>query len=169
MDLSGFIYGYNKVSDNKIDFCDFSFEKAESRDFRLTKGNVLLSLKEGEDGKICECSLYLIKLNEKGKDSETIAYDSSEFISMLRSTLQAYCGYDANTADTLIEEFSLNKSDTFLKQGELTKTQDNFYFVFYSTKLTSSMSVCNKYLQEIEPTQKPVSKPAYGEDVAIDE
>lgn len=163
MDLSGFIYEYNKVGKDNIDFIDFSFEKGENREFKLIYDNLLLSLKEDDEGKICQCTVMLTKLTEKGEQRENLDRDTAEFLSMLKSVVQAYCSYDENSSERLIKEFSLDKGDTYLKQGELTKTQDNFYFVYYSTELSSAMTVYNTYLCEIEPTQKPVSKPAYGE------
>lgn len=167
MDLSGFIYQYNKVSSDKIDFCDFSFEKDENRDFKLIHNNLLLSLKESDDGKICQCSLMVTKLSETGEKSESINKDTGEFLSMLKSVVRSYCSYDENSTQKLMEEFSLDKSDTYLKQGELTKKQGNFYFVYYSTELSSTMTIYNTYLREIEPTKKPVSKPNYGESIGI--
>lgn len=168
MDLSGFIYEYNKIAEDTIDFSDFSFEKDENREFKLIKGNIFLTLKEGEKGKICQCSLGIVKLNQKGEKSQSLTSDTEKFLVMLKNTLQAFCGYDINTSEKLIDEFMLGNETTYSNLGELTKTMDNFYFVYYSTELTSSMTIYNKYLCEIEPTEKPLSKPAYGEYIGAD-
>ncbi|MBR2893931.1 MAG: hypothetical protein IKB94_08770, partial [Clostridia bacterium] len=63
--------------------------------------------------------------------------------------------YDRYSAEALLGEFSLGEPSTFLKEGELTKKQDNFYFVYYSTPLVCQVMIYNTYLTEIEPTSKP--------------
>ncbi|MBQ7294690.1 MAG: hypothetical protein IJW86_00685 [Clostridia bacterium] len=158
MDLSGFVASYNEVADSDIDLTDFIFIQQESREFKLINGNVLLTLKEAPDGKIMECRVMMTKLNEKGEQSENISADSKKFLSILKNTLQTFCSFDRYAADAIIGEFSLGELSSFLKEGELTKQQGNFYFVYYSTPLVCQVTVYNTYLSEIEPTEKPVSK-----------
>ncbi len=158
MDLSGFIDNYNEVSDSDIDFTDFIYTTGESREFKLIKDNVLLTLKEAPDGKISECRVMMTKLSENGEQSKNISTDSKKFLSILKNTLEAFCSYDMYTAEALIGEFSLGELSAFLKEGELTKTQDNFYFIYYSTPVVCQMMIYNTYLKEIEPTKKPTQR-----------
>ncbi len=160
MDLSGFIENYNKVADSEITFTDFIYTTGESREFKLIKDNVLLTLKEATDGKISECRVMMTKLSENGEQSKNISTDSKNFLFILKNTLEAFCSYDRYSAEALIGEFSLNELSGFLKEGELTKKQDNFYFVYYSTPLVCQVMIYNTYLTEIEPTKKPVSRNA---------
>ncbi len=159
MDLGSFIYNYNSVSQQDIDFTDFFFEKAEKRELKLINGSVLLTLKEASDGKIEQCRVMLTKVTQNGEVNENLSADCISFRNILKSTIEAFCGFDETTAEALIREFGLESEGAFLKEGELTKKQGSFYFVYYSTSLTSQMMIYNTYLTEIEQTEKPVSKP----------
>ncbi len=159
MDLGGFIYNYNSVSQKDIDFADFFFQKAEMRELKLIDGSVLLTLKEASDGKIEQCRVMLTKVTQDGKSIENLSDDCINFLSILKSSIEAFCGFDETAAETLISEFGLESESDFLKEGELTKRQSSFYFVYYSTSITSQMMIYNTYLTEIEQTEKPVSKP----------
>lgn len=158
MDLSGFIYNYNKTSEDEIDLTDFFFAEGSIREFKMICDNTLLTLKEAPDGKISECRVMMTKLNESGVQRNDINVSSEEFLSILKNTLMAYCHYDENSARELMNEFLLNEPDTFIKEGELTKRQGEYYFVYYSTQLVCQMMIYNTYLTEIEPTQKPKTK-----------
>ncbi len=159
MDLGGFIYNYNSVAQKDIDLADFFFQKAETRELKLIDGSVLLTLKEASDGKIEQCRVMLTKVTQDGKNSENLSADCINFLSILKSSIEAFCGFDETTAETLIGEFCLESESDFLKEGELTKRQGSFYFVYYSTSITSQMMIYNTYLTEIEQTEKPISKP----------
>ncbi len=168
MDLSGFVYNYNEVSAAKTELTEFFFEDGEIREFKLIKDNILLTLKEGPDGKISECRVMMTKLNENGEESKNVSIDSKNFLYILKNTLRAFCGYDENSAEAIIDEFSLNEPGNLMKEGELTKKQGNFYFVYYSTQLVCQMMVYNTYLTEIEPTEKPAKSITNPETTAYE-
>lgn len=158
MDLSGFIENYNEVAEDEIAFTDFIYAPGENREYKLIRDNILLTLKEAPDGKICECRVMMTKLTKNGEQSKNISTDSKNFLYILKNTLQTFCFYDRYSAEALMGEFSLGEPSSLLKEGELTKKHDNFYFVYYSTPLVCQVMIYNTYLTEIEPTSKPGSR-----------
>ena len=155
MDLSGFVCNYNEVSADSISITDFIFRKGEIREYKLIKGNILITLKEAPDGKICECRVMMLKLGADGERSKSLLSDGEDFYAETINVIEAFCHYDMNSAEKLAGEFSLSRDADFLKEGELNKKQDNFYFVYYSTPLVCQMMIYDTYLTEIETTQKP--------------
>ncbi len=155
MDLSGFVYNYNEVSDDSISITDFIYRKDEVREYKLTDGNILITLREAPDGKIGQCRIMLLKLGEDGEISKSLSSDGEIFYDQTIKVIQAFCHYDRYSAEKLAGEFSLSKDADFLIEGELTKKQDSFYFVYYSTALVSQIMIYNTYLAETEITKKP--------------
>ena len=155
MDLSGFVHNYNKVTGEKTAITDFIFREEEITEYKLIKNNILITLKEAPDGKICECRVMLLKKGEDGEVSRSLAADSESFVDEVINTLQAYCAYGRYSAEALAGEFSIRRDADFMQEGELTKKQDKFYFVYYSTALVSQIMVYDTYLTEIETTRKP--------------
>ena len=150
MDLSGFIYRYNKISDNKAELTDFYFDESDTS-YVLIRDKVLLRLIAGGDGRIKECRLTLAKATSDKEMSENII----SFRQAASKAMQSFCEYPQDTAEGILGDFCLYQDESFLKEGELTKKQGNFYFVFYSTSVACQLRICNLYLTEIEPTKKP--------------
>ena len=157
MDLSGFVYNYNKVSAQSVELTDFFMYYEDKNDFSLLKDNILLTVCHNAGGSIEQCRIMMLKKDENGNTAD-ISTDAKSFAAMFKNTLQSYCGFDLTTAEKITEEFSLSDLQTYLKEGELTKTQDRFYFVFYSDSLACQMSIYDTYLKEIESTKKPSVK-----------
>ncbi len=155
MDLSGFIHNYNEVTNGNTAITDFIYRKDENSEYKLIKGNILITLKEASDGKICECRVMMLKLDEKGQRSNSLLSDGEAFYAEIINVIEAFCHYDGYSAEKLAGEFALGKNADFLKEGELTKKQDNFYFVYYSTPLVCQMMIYDTYLTKIETTKKP--------------
>lgn len=155
MDLSGFVYNYKEEAGCEISITDFIFREQTPTEYKLIKENILISLKEAPDGKICECRVMLLKRGEDGEVSRSLLSDSEKFIGEVINIFQAYCAYDRHSAKALAGEFSLVKGADLMREGELTKQQDKFYFVYYSTVLVSQVTVYDTYLTEIETTKKP--------------
>lgn len=156
--LVSFTDAYNKFSVNKLSLSDFIFDQADKTYSAIVDSSVILNLKEGNDGKIHTCRVLIDKSNNISNQHKT------DFTQVLKYTVMAFCDCDKDTAEKIILDFSLQDYETFLKQGELTLMKDNFCFIYYSNEISSEVRIINTYLQKIEVTEKPVSKPYYGED-----
>lgn len=166
MDLSGFIYGFNRVSDDEIDFDDiYSYTDEDDNVFEIfiedDEPNVVLKLIT-ENDRIKQVRIAIAKMNENGNPITPSAETVSDFTETVKSSIQAFCSFDSEKTRTLMNEFGLYDMGNYKKQGELTKSQDNFHFVYFSDSLVCEMMIYNTYLEEIEKTEKPESKPAFG-------
>ena len=167
MNLYAFTDNYNKTSESKLNISDFYFQNDQKGTYTAFLGDtgyeVLLTVKSEESDIIEEVQISIIKDKSAPPDNAQLVL----FCNTLRNTLRAFCNYDTEQAETIISAFELNDNSTFAKEGELTLTQNNFHFVYYSTKLISQIMIYNTYLHKIEETEKPVSKPYYAEDFII--
>ena len=162
--FTSFIDSYTEVADYSLSVEDFFFLDGSETTLRAfiddDECQVMLSLNRAENGKIESLKLTLPKA-----DSTLPRNKAREiFCRILTHIMMAYCSYDENTADEVINAFGLNEPETLYKQGELTLKRDNFYFIYYSNEVTSDVMIYNTYLHTVEATEKPVSKPYYGED-----
>lgn len=167
MDLSGFIHNYNFISDSDLSLTDFIIQK--DADIKYTAvltdsgHNILISLCQGSDNKIKYCKIAFVKEDSKVPTIE----ETAEFCNVIIDAMTAYCNFDIQTSQTLADNFHLSGTKTLTNNGELTLSKDNFYFVYYSTDMISQFTIYNTYIQKIEPTEKPVSKPYFGEDFVV--
>lgn len=169
MNLYAFTENYNEVSESKINLTDFYFQNPQNFSYTAVLGSsdneVLLTLKSEKSDIIEEIEVSVVKSKTKSPDNIQIEL----FMEILNNVLKAYCNYDDNKIKDIITSFKLDDYQTYIKQGELTLKKENFYFVYYSTELISQVKIYNTYLHKIEPTEKPVSKPYYGEDFIVKE
>ena len=169
MNLYAFTESYNKAADNKLDISNFYFKKGQKGTYTTFLGDVgneiLLTAKSKNDDIIEEIQISLIK----NKSSPPSDVQTALFRKVLINTIGAFCSYENKQADSIISALTLNDYNTFLKNGELTLKQGNFYFVYYSTDLICQVMIYNTYLHKIEATEKPVSKPYFAEDFIIKE
>ena len=169
MNLYAFTENYNEVSESKINLTDFYFQNPRNFSYTAVLGSsdneVLLTLKSEKSDIIEEIEVSVVKSKTKSPDNIQIEL----FREILNNVLKAYCNYDDNKIKDIITSFKLDDYQTYIKQGELTLKKENFYFVYYSTELISQVKIYNTYLHKIEPTEKPVSKPYYGEDFIVKE
>ena len=169
MDLGGFIYNFNRVSDEKIDFEDVYIYNDESDSvYEIFFGETEVVLKLiVEADQIKQVRVAMAKVNEKGEavniDTETI----STFIKTAENTIRAWCSFDEEKAKALMNGFLLYEKDTYSKQGELYKTEDKYSFVYYSDSFICDFIISDTYLVEEENSEKPVSKPLYGSTTNI--
>ena len=157
--LSSFINSYNETATDKLSFTDFIIS-ADDTYTAFPCGNVLLSLREDSSGKIKECKVVIAKHEGTLPKSE----DTELFREVLTNALIGYCSYERETAEEILNSFDLGSNATFTEEGELTLHRDNYYFVYYSDKVTNQLTVFNTYLGKTEETSKPVSRPYYGEN-----
>lgn len=167
VDLSGFIYNYNTTNKTNLSLNDFIIQKDKDTMYTAVIKedgcDILLSLTQERDNKIGVCKIALVKDISSAPNTTEVA----AFNSIINNVLASYCCYNPQECENIIDSFKLNKTDTISKNGELTLKIDNHYFVYYTTEIISEFSIYNTYIKEIESTQKPVSKPYYGEDFII--
>ncbi len=167
IDLSGFIHNYNIVSDSDLSLTDFIIQKDTDIMYTAVLSesghNILISLCQGSDNKIKYCKIALVKEDGRVPTIE----ETAAFYNVILDAMTAYCNFDIQTSHSLADNFHLSSTETLTNNGELTLDKDNFYFVYYSTDIISQFTIYNTYIQKIDPTEKPVSKPNFGEDFII--
>lgn len=166
MDLSGFIYNFNRVSDEDIDFEDvYSYTDEGDGVFEIfiedDSPSVVLKLIT-ENDRIKQIRIAMAKVDTNGNSITSSTENISDFTETVESAIRAFCAYDKEKARTLMNEFSLFDRATYNKQGELSKNEDNYSFVYYSDSLVCDLIISDTYLTETEKTEKPESKPAFG-------
>lgn len=154
--IVSFIDSYNSYSDYNLSISDFSYEDNEYTVF--LENDIMLSLKEDENDKITLCRIMMPE--SEAQSSKT----RDDFRKTVRDVIVSYCSFTPNEALAVIEEFNIGDDEVFQKKGELTLRMDNFYFICYANEITFEMRIINTYINEPDPTEKPVSKPYYGEN-----
>lgn len=166
-DLSGFITNYNNTNEADLSLSDFIIQKNSDISYTAVISedscDILLSLTQGSDNKIKSCKIALIKEDGSVLTKENI---NTYYITIINA-LSAYCSYDENICSEIADSLNLSSSETIMNNGELVLKKDNFCFVYYSTEIISLFTVYNTYIEEVKPTEKPVSKPYFGEDIII--
>lgn len=166
MDLSGFVNAFNRVSDEEIDFEDiYSYTDEGETVFETfiedDDPNVVIKLIM-ENDRINQVRIAVAKIDKNGNAVASSAKVITDFIETVKSSIQAFCGFDNAAVEALLGEFQLYNMENYVKTGELTKNQGSFHFVYFSDSLVCEMMIFNTYLVEIEKTEKPESKPAFG-------
>ena len=171
MDLGGFIYNFNRVSDYEIVFEDvYIYNDDKGTVYEIFVGeekpSVVLKLID-DKGRIKQIRIAMAKVSEKGKTALPDAEAVSIFQKTAESTIRAWCNFEEEKAKALMNEFSLFEKTTYTKQGELFKAEDEFRFIYYSDFFVCDLMITDGYLVEEENTEKPVSKPLYGNTTNI--
>lgn len=154
----------NKINpDKKISLTDYIIAE-DSYKLILTEKNsrLLLTAETNEKSEIKKIRLTLVKVDEKGKALKITEEDRLFFKRCAEDTLSAFTLCDKNESTLMAEKILPSKSDDFLKTGELNLDYNEFRLVYYSNKISCQLTVINTLLEEIEATEKPVSKPLYG-------
>ncbi|MDD6146070.1 MAG: hypothetical protein PUB43_03370 [Oscillospiraceae bacterium] len=171
-DLSGFVYEFARGSDLDLEIEDFTFETKSDgtvyRTFFGEKGDeVMLSLESDEENRICCGRILICKYDSAGNPKAISSEQIPLFISAACGTMAALCSYDRQQSRSLLEEFTLYSAASYRAQGELTKQCGSFRFVYYSTALMSEMILYNLRLKDVEPTEKPESRPLFGDTTRL--
>lgn len=165
------------------DFCSYIDTKTlQLEDFRISYNNdntnyytfiaadeceLLLSIDCDKSGKVFACKLLAGKIDSTGKTKSLSIGERMCFTDTLEIIIQSFCRFNKDKAENLLKEFSLYDEQSYSKQGELTKTDGNFRFVYYSTSLMSEMIITNTHLKETVPTEKPESKPYFAQTPSV--
>ncbi len=167
MDLSIFVRLYGQEEELEIE--DFFAEKDENGNlifytfFEEDNSTVMLKLICNNENKIDEVRIYLPKTDENGYEKAVTTEDISLFTEVASASIKAYTYFGENEAESILKEMCLYDKKSYSDEGELTKTKGNFYFVYLSSYLGSEVMIYNTYLKKVEETEKPESRPLYGE------
>lgn len=171
MDLSGFIYSFNRVSEKEIEFEDvYSYSDNDDLVYEIffdgEEPDVVMKL-ISENGRIKQIRIAIAKVDENGNPVTPSADTISSFLKITESSISAYCSLEKEKAESITESFGLYKRENYAKEGELTLNEGEFRFIYYSDSFVCDFMISNNFLHITEPTEKPQSKPAYGNTTNI--
>lgn len=171
MDLSGFIYNFNRVSDEEIEFEGvYSYSDNSGVVYEIffddDEPDVVMKL-ISENGRIKQIRIAIAKIDENGNQFTPSVETISNFLKITESSIRAYCGVEKEKAESIIRSFGLYNKESFGKEGELTLNEGEFRFIYYSDSFVCDFMISNNFLHITEPTEKPQSKPAYGNTTNI--
>ena len=149
---------------------DFYAEKSEGvyyTFFEKDNPKIMLKLIYSNENKIDEVRIFLPKYDENAKIKVITTDEILLFTRVIRSSVQAFTGYAADEAEKLTDQMCLSQKKTYENEGELTKTKDNFHFVYLSSSTGSEFIIYNTYLKAVPKTEKPESRPIYGDTTKI--
>lgn len=169
-DLYGFTeeFGYSEISPS-----DFYAEKNEDGNnvfytyFHEETASVMLKLICTKKNKIDEIRIYLPKYDENARVRQTDTQEISLFIRIISSAAGAFTDWNDNEITDILDEMRLYDKASYTEEGELTKAKGSFYFIYHSATLGSEFMIYNTYLKEIPETEKPESRPVYGDTTKI--
>ncbi len=166
MDLSGFIFGFNRVSDEEIEFEDiYSYTDEGDGVFEIffdeDEPGVVMKLIT-ENDRIKQIRIAIAKVDGNGHLIAPSTETVRDFIEIAESAMRAYCSYEKEKAESILENFGLYNIENYRKEGELTLNEGDFSFVYYSDSFVCDFMISNVFLHKTETTEKPQSKPAYG-------
>lgn len=163
--LSVFIERWNNCSEQMLDYSDFIIEQAENESsYCLVDDNKAIKLTADENSNLKQCKIIITKKNSDGNEKKIES--PQDFFELCKKTVMSYCDFDEQQATTLLDEFTLNDLNSILAEGELSKNQGDYNFVYYSTEIASEFIITNTLLVEIESTLKPESKIAFADTTA---
>ncbi len=129
--------------------------------------STLIRLVTQDGGNIEEIRLTIGKIDEEGNVSDVTDKRRNLFVSSIKRAIKAYTYFSEEETDQIIEAMKLNETNSYTQTGELTLSKGNFHFVYYSTDLAIQFMIYNIHLHPIEKTEKPVSRPVYGNTTNI--
>ncbi len=170
MDLYGFTerFTYSEISPE-----DFYTDKTEDGKtvyysyFEKEKPSVMIKLICTENNKIDQVRIYLSKYDENGKKKTLTTEDISLFANLISSSLKAFTGWNEDEVGEIMNQMQIYEKKSYESEGELTKTKSNFHFIYHSADLGSEFIIYNTYLRAVPQTEKPESKPMYGDTTKI--
>lgn len=164
MDISAFTDYYNKAAGEKaVKLSDYLYrDGAYSLVLERDGEQILLTLETDSGGKINEMRLMIPKVDSQGNKKLISGLGKELFTDTLSRVIQAFTLYGEAESENIINEMKLNELSSFNSTGELTLTKDEWHFVYYGTQISSTFMIYNIHLHPIAKTQKPESKPAFG-------
>ncbi len=135
--------------------------------FEEKNPRVMLKLICTKENIIDEMRIYLPKYDENADMKAVSTEEISLFVKVVSSATVAFTGYDINTTEEIIKQMQLYEKKSYVNEGELTKTKENFHFIYHSASLGSEFIIYNTYMKDVPKTEKPESRPMYGDTTKI--
>lgn len=128
---------------------------------------VIMRLITDENSDIGEIRVTLAKTDEKGKTRQINKNHRELYIGTVKKALKAFTYCDDETAAKIAESMKLTGLAPYTSTGEITGRKDNYYFIVFSTDFSVSFTVKNIHISPVEKTEKPESRPAFGNTTNI--
>lgn len=171
MDLSGFVHSFNHVSEEKIEFEKFySYSDNGDTVYEIFFGDdepaVVMKLLS-ENGRIKQIRIAMAKVDTNGNPITPAAETINDFLNITEGVIRAYCSIEKEKAQSILKSFGLYNVENYGKKGELILSEAEYRFIYYSDSLICDFMLSNNFLYTTEPTEKPQSKPVYGNTTNI--
>ncbi len=169
-DLYGFTQGFDYESLTPEDFLtekDESGFEAYYAFFDEENPRVMLKLICTSENKIDEVRIYLPKYDENAHKKPVTTEDSVLFMSITSACIKAFTGYGEEEVRDIVNEMQLYEKKAYENEGEMTKAKNNFLFVYHSASTGSEFIIYNTHLKAVPETEKPESRPMYGDTTKI--
>ena len=127
---------------------------------------ILRAVTDG-NGDIGEIRVTLSKVDEKGAKKQISQELTDLYKDTVKRVLKAYTYYDEETTGMIISSMKLDKEAPYTSTGEITSRMDNYFFIVFSTDIAVSFTVKNVHISPVEKTEKPESRPAFGNTTNI--
>lgn len=170
MDLYGFTESFTYTQITPEDFYADSTEDGKAvyyTYFEKENPKVMLKIICSENGKTDEIRIYLTKYDKDGKRRDVQTEDILLFTKLISSSVTAFTGWSDAEAEDIISQMQLYENKSYESEGELTKTKSNFHFIYHSASPGSEFIIYNTYLKTVPSTEKPESKPLFGDTTRI--
>lgn len=174
VDAGTFVERYAKLCDFPFGFSNIiasenggaaKYSFVASKDENESK-KILVTLLENENRKLFECRITMAKING-GQKTEFTADDRERFFSVCAKALRALSSFDEEKARNALIQLGIDNEDFFIKNVEQTFKTDEYFLVSIGNDVAAEVIISNTYLKKIEETEKPESKPVFGETTKI--
>lgn len=169
MGISAFTESFNSFFlTQDISLSSYMIQK-ELYSVQLSDGeeSVLLTAVTQDSGYIEEVRITASKIDSKGLESPVNEKRKALFISAVEAAVKAFTYCDDEQIQSVIREMRLNEAAVYSATGEKTTERGYFHLVYYSTELVSMLRIFNIHLHPTETTDKPESRPAFGNTTNI--
>ncbi|MBQ7117925.1 MAG: hypothetical protein IJN88_06920 [Clostridia bacterium] len=170
MDLFGFTERFTYSDIGPEDFFTEMTEEGKNSFFTyFEKENprIMLKLICTAENKIDEVRIYIPKYDENADKKSITTEDISLFLKITAASIKAFTNWEEKEIDSILNEMYLYERKAYENEGELTMTKNNFHLIYHSASLGSEFIIINTYLKSVPETEKPESKPLYGDTTKI--
>lgn len=174
VNLSSFIYNFNHETDfHTINFEDFYYTEEDDTNiyiafFSEVDGEyVSLKIIENSQKQVMQCFITFSKVNQSGEFIQISTSTKNLFESVVKKTIEAFTLNDETFADQIILDFMLDDIQTYIDEGELSKSDSNFQFLYLSNTIANEFVIYNTWLLNYEDVEKAQSYAAYDSTTDI--
>lgn len=171
LDFASFVNNYNQNETLEFEnFISYPDEQEGKTIYScpLKNGNntVLLTLVADNASRIEQCRITLAKCTENGEKNAPDENSKELFKKSCINTVSAFTYETPEISEKMLADFDfskIDKADSF----EQTKGEGSYYCILLTNELATEFIIKNKWLCEIEETQKPENKNDFAENTNI--